>query len=251
MIGATVPDGAAAVAERDVDCAGGDQKLRDSGCRRARAVEHDTHFGELLAHKLQGVEKSGKRDDGGAVLVIVEDGNIAALLESAFDLKAAGRGDVLQIHAAEAAREQAHGVHDLIHVLAAYTQRDRVHIAESLEEDALAFHDGHARLGADVAETEDRSAVGDDRDGVPTARELIALVHVLLDLETRCGDAGRIGKAQGLGGVDRGAVNHFQLALPFIVQAQRFFRVIHNGLQIIKIFLFRDPRLSLEAGITS
>ena len=210
-----------------VDSAGRDEKLRDSGGCCASAVEDDAHLGEFFMNKLEGVGQARQRNDGGAVLVVMEDGNVAALLESALDLEAAGRRDILQIDASEAAGEKPHSVDDFVHVLAANTQGDRVHIAEGFEENALALHDGHARLRTDITEAEHCGTVGHNGDGIPAARELIALVNVLLDLEAGRGNAGSVGKAQGFGGVDRGAVDHFQLALPFIVQAQGFFRVIH------------------------
>ena len=42
----------------------------------------------------------------------------------------------------------------------------RVDAGELLEEQSLAFHDRHRRLGADVAEAENRGAVRDDGDRV-------------------------------------------------------------------------------------
>ena len=229
MLGAAVPDRAAAVAERHVPSARGDEQLCDGGRRRARAVEDDTDVREPLADKLERIGESRQRDDGGAVLIVVEDGDIAACLEPALDFKAAGRGDILQIHTAEAACQQAHSVDDLVHVFTAHAQRNRVHAAEGLEQNALALHDGHARLGADVAETENGSTVGDDGDGIPAARELVALVHVLLDLQTGRGDAGGVGKTQRITGIDRRAGDDLQLAFPFIVLCKRCFRVIHGG----------------------
>lgn len=56
------------------------------------------------------------------VLVVMEDGNVAGLLEATLDLEAARRGDVLEVHAAKAAGEQLHGAHDLIHVVGADAQ---------------------------------------------------------------------------------------------------------------------------------
>src|SRR2546422_3822044 len=38
----------------------------------------------------------GEDDDGGAVLVVVEDGDVELLAEALLDLEAAGRGDVLR-----------------------------------------------------------------------------------------------------------------------------------------------------------
>ena len=50
---------------------------------------------------LRGVAQRGQRDDGRAVLVVVEDRDVQPLLELALDLEAAGRRDVLQVHPAE------------------------------------------------------------------------------------------------------------------------------------------------------
>ena len=71
---------------------------------------------------------------------------------------------------------QIDGVHEFVHIVRLDAKRERVHIAKRLKQHALAFHDRHARLGADVAETQNRRAVGDDRAEVPAARQLVALV---------------------------------------------------------------------------
>ena len=115
---AALVDRALAVAHRDIFEARGQQQLYDRDGRRARAGGDDLHILFLLADDLQRVRQAGQRDDGGAVLIVVEDGNIALFLELALDLKAARRGNVLQIDAAEAAGDQRDGVHELVHVRA-------------------------------------------------------------------------------------------------------------------------------------
>jgi hypothetical protein len=47
---------------------------------------------------------SREGDHGGAVLVVVENRDVALFLEFALDLKAAGRRDVLEVDAAEELR---------------------------------------------------------------------------------------------------------------------------------------------------
>ena len=88
---------------------------------------------DVLAHHLQSVGQGGQDHHSSAVLIVVEDGDGAAFLQLPLDLKAAGRGDVLQVDAAEAALEQGYGVDDLVHVLAVYTQGHSIHAAEGFE----------------------------------------------------------------------------------------------------------------------
>ncbi len=97
------------------------------------------------------------------MLIVVEDGDIAALLELALDLKAAGSGDILKVHAAERAGDERDGIDEFVYIVRLDAQREGIHIAEGLEEHALTLHDRHTGLGADVAKTENGRAVGNDR----------------------------------------------------------------------------------------
>ena len=85
------------------------------------------------------------------MLVVVEDGYVALLLQLPLDLETPGGGDVLQIDAAEAAAHQVDGVDELIHVVGLHAQGEGVHPAEGLEQHAFALHDGHPGLRADVS----------------------------------------------------------------------------------------------------
>ena len=194
------------------------QVLRDRDARGARAVHHDLDLADLLAGDLERVQQSRRDDDGGAVLVVVEDRDIAFFLELALDLKAARRGDILQIDAAEGAADEIDGVDDLVHILALDAERERVHVAERLEQRAFALHDGHARLGSDVAQAQHGGAVGDDRDEVAASGQLVAFVDVLLHLEAGLRDAGGVGERQVLGGMDGNARDDLDLAVPVVVQ---------------------------------
>ena len=88
------------------------------------------------------------------MLVVVEDGDVTALLELALDLKAAGSGNILQIHAAERAGDECDGIDEFVHIMRPDAQWECVHIAEGLEEHALALHDRHTGLRADIAQTQ-------------------------------------------------------------------------------------------------
>ena len=125
---------------------------------------------KTVADDLQCVGQAGQRNDGGAVLVVVEDGDIAALFELAFDLKASGRGNILKVDAAERAGDERDGIDEFVYIVRLDAQREGIHIAEGLEEHAFALHDRHAGLRADVAKAENGRAVGNDRAEIPAAR---------------------------------------------------------------------------------
>ena len=105
-------------------------------------------------------------DDGRAVLVVVEDRDVEALLQPALDLEAARRADVLEVDAAVRRGDARHGVDDLVDVGGVEADRHAVDAAELLEQQRLALHHGQRGERADVAEAEHRRAVGDDEDRV-------------------------------------------------------------------------------------
>ena len=172
---------------------------------------------DVLAHHLQSVGQSGQDHHSGAVLVVVEDGDGAALLQLPLDLKAAGRSDVLQVDAAEAALEQGHGVDDLVHVLAVNAQGNGVHAAEGFEQDTLPFHDRHPGHRADVAQAQHRGAVGDHSHGVAAAGEGVALGRVGLDLQAGLGNPGGVGQGECFLVVDLHLRHGFQLSVPLFM----------------------------------
>ena len=100
---------------------------------RARAIEHHTRLGNVPAGDFQRVEQGSRHHNGGAVLVVMEYGNIAHFLEPALNLKATGGGNVLQVDAAKAASQQAHRADDLVHILGADAQGEGVHVGKSFE----------------------------------------------------------------------------------------------------------------------
>ena len=148
---AALVDGAPAVADDDVADAHAAHQARDGDARRAGAAEDGLDAAQLAAGELARVDKRGAGHDGGSVLVVVEDGDVADLLEATLDLKAARRGDVLEVDAAKAAGQELHRADDLVHVVRADAQREGVHVGKGLEQGALALHDGHAGFRANVS----------------------------------------------------------------------------------------------------
>ena len=227
---AALIDSPGAVGHHNVAEAGAEQQLHNGDGGGTCAGGDDLYILLPLAYHLQGVLQACQGDHGGAVLVVVEDGNIAFLLQLPLDLKAAGSRNILQIDAAEGAGDQIYRVDEFIHILGLHAQREGVHIAEGLEEDALALHHRHARLGADIAQTQHGGAVGDHGAQVVPPGQLIGFVDVLLDLQTGRGHAGGIGQGQVLLCLYRHRRPNFNFSLPLAMQPQGFLCVIHCNL---------------------
>ena len=69
-------DDPARVAADDVAHAGLEQDLRDRDARGAEAGDEHAQVHQVAARQLAGVEQRGEHDDRGAVLVVVEDGDV-------------------------------------------------------------------------------------------------------------------------------------------------------------------------------
>ena len=73
---------------------------------------------------------------------------------------------------------------------------EHVDAGELLEKAGLAFHDRLAGERADIAETEHRSAIGDDADEIGARGECGCFGWVVLDGEAGVGDARRVGQGE-------------------------------------------------------
>jgi hypothetical protein len=130
------------------------------------------------------------------VLVVVEDGDVEALLQPALHLEAARCRDVLEVDAPETRREPDHRLHQLVDVRAVETDRDGVDATERLEQHRLALHDRQRGGRADVAETQDRRAVGDDRHHVRLPGQVMDQGRIGLDRRADPGHSGGVGERE-------------------------------------------------------
>ena len=151
QVGAAIVHRAAPVDQDGVADAHGQQQASHCYSGSAGAGDHHGQIAQLFARQTAGVDHGGSCDDGSAVLIVVEDGDVAHFLQAALDLKAAGGGDVLQVDAAKGTGQQANGVDDVIHIFAADAQGEGIHIGKSLEQGAFALHHRHAGFRADIA----------------------------------------------------------------------------------------------------
>src|ERR1700746_1675592 len=70
------------------------------------------------------------------------------------------------------------------------------HIGEPLEQHSLPFHHGLAGERSDVAESKHRGPIAQHSNEISTAGVFERVLRILLDLQTRFGDARRIREAQ-------------------------------------------------------
>src|ERR1035437_4824807 len=175
----------------------------------AGAAEHNLDLRDGLAGDLQRVDQARAGNDGGAVLIVVEDRNPHGLLQLFLDVEALGRLNVLQVDAAEGGLQDLAGANDFFRVLGVQLDVENVDIGEAFEQHALALHHGLSGQGADVAEAQHGGPVAHHGHQVPLGGVLIGEAGLALDFLTRNGHAGRIGKAEvplgmaRLGGGDR------------------------------------------------
>ena len=166
----------------------------------------------LPAGDVGGVDKARRHDDGGAMLVVMKDGNVHHLAQLLLDDETVGRLDVFQIDAAEAGAQIAHGIDEGVHVGGIDFQIDGIDIGETLEQHRLAFHHRLGGGGAQIAQAQDGGAVGDHRDHVAAVGIVEHRIGVFRDGAHRHRHARRIGQAEVALGRHRLGRGDFQLA---------------------------------------
>ena len=196
--GAALIDHALGVAEDQVLVleADGFEQFQAGDAGGAGAVADDLGVLDLAAGEVERIEQARGRNDRGAVLVVMEHGNVHELAQPLLDDEALRRLDVLEVDAAPAGAEQLHAIDDLVGVLGRHFEIDGIDVGEALEQHRLAFHHGLCRQRAAVAEPQDGGAIGDDGDEVAFDRVVVGLVRIVGDGEHRDRDAGRIGQRQ-------------------------------------------------------
>ena len=102
-----------------------EQQLGDGGSGRTGSAGDNQSQRNPAARPVrrQSVQASlaAAQQISGSVLIIVENGDIAALFQFALDLKAAGSGNVCPgLLRQQLPGQKGYGVHDIIHVFAAY-----------------------------------------------------------------------------------------------------------------------------------
>ena len=226
---AALVQGAELVYRNDILCSGGHQHLDDGRAGRAGAVQDDMHILHLFAHHTEGVDEGGGHDNGGAVLVIVEDRDIQLFFQRLLDLKALGALDVLQIDAAERGRNGLAGRDDAGRVVGVDADGECVHPAKFLKEHGLSLHNGQTGLGADVAQAQHSGAVGDDGHHVALEGVLVHVLRVFLDLAAGLCHAGGVGRGKVVAGLHFHLADDADFPVMALVHFESSFVVIHGA----------------------
>ena len=157
--------------------------------RRARAGEHDDDVLDRLLDDLERVEQRRTGNDGRPMLVVVKDGDPHRLAERLLDVEAIRCANVLEVDAADGRLEQLAELYDIIGTLRSNFDIEDIDVRELLEEISFALHHGFAGERSDIAETQDGSAIRDDRDEVAFGGVGIREVRIAFDLEAGLRDA--------------------------------------------------------------
>ena len=113
----------------------------DTGNRRGTgAVRHHSDVRYVPSGQVKRIDQAGCRDDGGAVLVVMEDRNFEALAKLLLDDETFRRLDILEIDATEAWRKHGDSLDEFLGVLCINLEIEPVNIGEFLEQDGLALH---------------------------------------------------------------------------------------------------------------
>ena len=225
---AALVQGAELIHRHDVLGTGGHEHLDDGGTGSAGAVQDDVHVLHLFIHHPQSVDEGSGDHDGGAVLVVVEHGDVQLPLQGLLDLEALGALDVLQIDAAKGGRNGLAGSNDAGSVVGVDADGEGVHAAKLLEQHGLALHDRQTGLRADIAQTQHGGAVGDNGHHVALEGVLIHILGVFLDLAAGLGHTGGVGGGQVVTGGDLHLAHDAHLSLVGLVHFQSCFIVIHG-----------------------
>ena len=174
-----------------------------TGARRDQA-----HVGEVLLLQHQRVAHGGGDRDGGAVLVVVEDGDLHPFAQASLDDEAFRRLDVFEVDGAEGWFERGDDADEQLGVGGVHLDVEHVDAGELLEQRGFALHHRLAGERADVAQSQHGGAVGDDGDEVGAGGEFAGGAGVGDDGGARGRDAWGVGEGEvalgghALGGLD-------------------------------------------------
>ena len=196
--GAALIDDARPVAHDDIVMAHAhclDQRGAGDG-GGSRAVDDDLDVLHLAPGQVHGIDQARRRDDRGAVLVIVHDGDFHPLFQCLLDNEAFGRLDVLEVDAAKARFKQGDGFDEFVGIFGSDFEIDRIDVGKAFEEDRLALHHRLRCERTEIAEAKDRRAVRDDGDQIALGRIVIGRCRVGGDGEHGDRNTRRVSEAQ-------------------------------------------------------
>ena len=130
------------------------------------------------------------------MLVVVHDGDVQRSLQSFFNGKAFWSLDVFEVDTSEGRRNLLYRFAELVGVFLVHLDVEDVDAAIDFEKQSLALHHGLSAHGADVAQSEHGSTVGDDGNQITLVGVFVNIVWILLDFQTRISHSRRVGQRE-------------------------------------------------------
>ena len=141
-------------------------QLKTGNAGRAGAINADFDILNVAARQVQRIDETGGANNRRAVLVVMKHRNIHHFAQLAFNDKAIGRFDVFQINAAKARPQMLHRIDESVGVFRVQFEVNRVDIGKTFEQNRLTFHHRLRGQRAQIAQPQNRRAVGDDGDHI-------------------------------------------------------------------------------------
>ena len=162
----------------------GTVKPRTTDGSRTGTVDDNADILNLLACHLNGIDETGARDDGRAVLVVVHDGDVELLLQTTLNFKAFRSLDILKVYATERGGYGLHGSDETLRILLVDLNVKGIHTGINFKKEALSFHYRLSAHGTDVAQSEHGCTVGDDCHQVSLVGIAVGIGGCFLDFQT-------------------------------------------------------------------
>lgn len=169
----------------------------------ANAADNNLQILYGFTDDLQRIDQGRIQDDGGSMLVVMEHRDVNSSRRRLLNLKASRRGDILQIDTAKRGSDRFDRRNDPFGILCIQTDWEGVHIRQPLEEHRLALHHRHGRIGANIAKSQDGSAVGDDGYGVALDGERKGFTRFFVDCHAYASNIRRIHAGEVVAVLDR------------------------------------------------
>ena len=143
-------DHALGVAENDIfrRKTNGLDQIKAGKAGRARAIAHQPCLLDVASGQLNGIEHTGGRNNGCAVLIIMKHRNRHQFAQTLLDDETFRRFNILKIDAAKGGAKIFHRIDEFFGVFGVNLQINRVNIGKALEQHRLALHH---RLGGQRA----------------------------------------------------------------------------------------------------
>ena len=109
---------------------------------RSRPIDDKGGRADVPTGELERIDQPGRGNDGGAVLIIVEHGNVHQVAQATLDHETVGRANILEVDSAKRLTQMPDAFDECFRVVSVDFKINGVDIGKPLEQDSLAFHDG-------------------------------------------------------------------------------------------------------------